>query len=105
MGNENFILDKTFNKALTKSEFEEAKKEYLKTLNDNKLHDIRLNGSEKAAMRHYQSTETLSDSDKTIFLMRLNSNIDFVGQVKGKTDPVYLRFRMEQKEIIQNGKK
>lgn len=58
------------------------------------LHDITLNGLEKAAIKHYktkQADEKLIDS----FLSSLTGKINFIGQVRGKDDLIYNRFKQE----------
>lgn len=56
------------------------------------LHDIKLNGIEKATMKHFK---TLLVDEKLIntFVLKIKGKIDFVGQVRGKEDLIYTKFR------------
>jgi len=65
------------------------------------LHDISINGIEKAAQHHFK----LNKIDKRFtlkFMNRLEGYINFVGQVKGKEDALVLKFKMEFKFIQKN---
>ena len=58
------------------------------------LHDIKLNGIEKATMKHYK---TLLVDEKLIntLVLSISGKINFIGQVRGKDDLIYNKFRQE----------
>ncbi|TQM42263.1 RNA-directed DNA polymerase [Flavobacterium branchiophilum] len=64
------------------------------------LHDVSINGIEKAAQRHFK----LNKIDKRYssqFMNRLEGYINFVGQVRGKGDTLVLKFKEEFKLIFE----
>jgi RNA-directed DNA polymerase len=58
------------------------------------LNDIKWNGLEKAAIKHYKPKEA---DDKMVnrLLLSITGKINFIGQVRGKTDLVYTKLRQE----------
>ncbi len=57
------------------------------------LHDLTTNGLDAAAKRHFGARATPQLC--TCFLNRLEGYINFVGQVRGTGDPIYLKFKSE----------
>ena len=68
------------------------------------LHDWSNNGLYKAAIRHFSCSSTEIDISRLEirFTNRLEGYINFVGQVRGKSDPLFLRFKTTFKEIGKN---
>ncbi len=64
------------------------------------LYDIRLNGLKKAAMHHFKIDENIDEATLGYFIHRLEGLINFVGQVRGKQDFIYARFKNEFDEIF-----
>ncbi|MDR1115262.1 MAG: reverse transcriptase family protein [Tannerella sp.] len=64
------------------------------------LHDSTKNGIETAAQRHFNLTNPPDEEQQQLFIHRLNGYINFVGQVRGKNDPIYQRMAGEFHEII-----
>jgi RNA-directed DNA polymerase len=56
------------------------------------LHDLKNNGIEAAARRHFKSKSNISSKDVERFINRLKGYINFVGQVRGKDDDAYKKF-------------
>jgi len=54
------------------------------------LHDLITNGLQSAVQRHFNN-ENIKQKDIMKFVFRLEGYINFIGQVKGKTDPYYLK--------------
>jgi len=52
-------------------------------------------GPESAARVHFKLSESPSEKQVALFLSRLNGYINFIGQVRGKHDAIYLRMRNE----------
>lgn len=55
------------------------------------LHDLKQNGPEAASDRHFGYTSSYS----LLFLRRLEGYINFVGQVRGKDDALYIKMKSE----------
>jgi len=55
------------------------------------LHDLTKNGIEPAAQRHFNLKNLPDEKLQQLFINRLNGYINFVGQVRGKNDAVYLK--------------
>lgn len=55
------------------------------------IFDLKKNGLEYAAKRHFENSAMVPDAG-TYFLNRLRGYVDFIGQVKGKDDLVYLKY-------------
>lgn len=56
------------------------------------LHDLSTNGLDAATRRHFGLKTKVSTQDRAHFINRLEGYINFVGQVRGKSDPVYEKF-------------
>ncbi|MDR0748405.1 MAG: reverse transcriptase family protein [Tannerellaceae bacterium] len=65
------------------------------------LHDSTKNGIEAAAQRHFNLTNPPGEGEQLRFIHRLNGYINFVGQVRGKNDPLYRRMDCELQQIKQ----
>lgn len=66
------------------------------------LHDITTNGWETATANHFKlasKSDALHFLEK--FLNRLKGYIQFVGQVRGKNDPMFLKFDLGYKELFE----
>lgn len=59
------------------------------------LHDLRFNGSTKAAQNHYKTTHTPKLAERLKFLQKLKGTINFIGQVRGKEDPTFLKMQQD----------
>ena len=57
------------------------------------LHDLTANGVGQAARRHFGVQGEVGTRYQTKFMNRLEGYINFVGQVRGKDDALYLRYR------------
>lgn len=57
------------------------------------LHDIQQNGLIAATMRHFRIDEMPDDTAISYFSRRTVGLVNFIGQVKGPKDPVYLRYK------------
>lgn len=62
------------------------------------LHDALQNGVKKAAKKHFKSQRTKKIGDD-YFLNRLDGYINFIAQVRGKDDPLVLKFKNDFKMI------
>ena len=56
------------------------------------LHDIKVNGIEKATMKHFKSL-LVDDQMMNAFILKIRGKVDFVGQVRGKDDLIYNSLR------------
>jgi RNA-directed DNA polymerase len=57
------------------------------------LHDLNINGLEAATRKHFEIKGECDPDAKRFFVRRLRGYINFVGQVRGKEDGLYLRFK------------
>ena len=57
------------------------------------LHDLTTNGIESAAQNHFHLKGKVNENLKWKFLYRVNGYINFVGQVRGKDDSLYQKFK------------
>ncbi|MDR1115932.1 MAG: reverse transcriptase family protein [Tannerella sp.] len=64
------------------------------------LHDSTKNGLKTATQRHFNLTTPPDEAQQQLFIHRLSGYINFVGQVRGKEDPIYRRMVNEFHEII-----
>lgn len=55
------------------------------------LHDFTTNGLEMATKRHFNLKSEIDEKHKTKFVNRLDGYINFVGQVRGKKDQLYIK--------------
>jgi RNA-directed DNA polymerase len=67
------------------------------------LFDLQLNGIKAAAQKHYDSIELVSDKNCDAFLFKLKGYINFIGQVRGKEDAIYIKFNQKIVPTHQNG--
>lgn len=67
------------------------------------LHDFEQNGLTTATKKHFKIDTEINNNHKNSFINRLSGNINFVGQVKGKDDSVYLKFRESLARSIRTG--
>jgi RNA-directed DNA polymerase len=56
------------------------------------LHDLTVNGIENAAQKHFKMNGEFDSKFQEKFIQRLEGYINFVGQIRGKNDSLYLRF-------------
>lgn len=68
------------------------------------LHDLSKNGIDKATQNHFK-TEKITLKQYQLFIHRLRGYIDFVGQVRGKEDVLYMRYKYELDEMMMDNKK
>jgi RNA-directed DNA polymerase len=59
------------------------------------LYDLRVNGASKAAQNHLKTEYRPSKDDQLIFLQKLNGTINFIGQIRGKEDAIYVKMKSE----------
>jgi RNA-directed DNA polymerase len=59
------------------------------------LHDLRLNGSTRATQNHFKIDNKPSREERLKFLQKLKGTINFIGQVRGKEDPTFLRMQQD----------
>ena len=64
------------------------------------MHDIRLNGINSAAQHHFNLKQVPDEKLLAYFIHRLEGLINFVGQVRGKQDIIYARFKNEFDEMF-----
>jgi RNA-directed DNA polymerase len=58
------------------------------------LHDLTTNGIDLAVQHHF-NTEIITQNHSAKFIHRLEGYINFIGQVRGKNDTLYLKFKAE----------
>ena len=63
------------------------------------LFDFEKNGPTAAAAKHFKNSPVVRESDQFIFLNRLRGYISFIGQVRGKDDPIFQRFQEKLKTL------
>lgn len=56
------------------------------------LHNAKHSGVKSAAARHFK-TENADEGLCDLFMRKLNGYVGFIGHVRGKDDPMYIRFR------------
>lgn len=59
------------------------------------LYDMRVNGHYKAAQKHFKSETPADYKMVQTFVLRLKAYIDFIGQVRGKSDKTYSKFKKD----------
>jgi RNA-directed DNA polymerase len=64
------------------------------------LHDLTVNGAELAAKNHFKNNHKPLSTLQFQFLSRLKGFIDFIGQVRGKNDSIYLKFKIQYYDYI-----
>jgi RNA-directed DNA polymerase len=64
------------------------------------LHDFKTNGLEPAVQRHFR-TERVEPKHSAKFIDRLGGYINFVGQVRGKSDVVYLTHKTAFNQLLK----
>jgi RNA-directed DNA polymerase len=57
------------------------------------MYDLEKNGLTAAAASHFKNSPVVHPTDSIVFLNRLRGLIAFIGQVRGKEDPVFLQFQ------------
>jgi len=57
------------------------------------LHDLEMNGLEAATQRHFKLNGVADSKQQTRFICRLGGYINFVKQVRGEKDAIYLKFK------------
>jgi RNA-directed DNA polymerase len=65
------------------------------------LHDLTSNGLLRASMNHFKAKKSISEVSQQTFLNRLEGYINFVGQIRGKEDTLYHRFKTDfRKQVV-----
>jgi RNA-directed DNA polymerase len=59
------------------------------------LYDLRVNGASKATQNHFKTEYTPKLTEKLKFLQKLKGTINFIGQVRGKEDPTFLKMQQD----------
>jgi RNA-directed DNA polymerase len=57
------------------------------------LHDLVKNGIETATRRHFNLKNEVTPEQGKFFILRLNGYINFIGQVRGENDSIYLKLK------------
>lgn len=63
------------------------------------LHDLEKNGRTIASANHFKNSPVVRENDHSVFINRLRGYISFIGQVRGKEDPIFLRFQEKMKAL------
>ena len=63
------------------------------------LHDLTTNGVDVATRRHFTSKDVTCEQ-RGCFIYRLEGYINFIGQVRGKSDAVYLKLKGAFDEVF-----
>lgn len=64
------------------------------------LHDMTTNGIDTATRRHFNLKTEVEVKHRAKFISRLEGYINFVGQVRGKYDPLYVRQKASFNEVF-----
>jgi len=64
------------------------------------LHDLTTNGITIAAQRHFTSNAPTNLNVETLFLDRLNGYINFIGQIRGREDALFLKMKGELRKSM-----
>ncbi|MFZ4740885.1 MAG: reverse transcriptase family protein [Bacteroidales bacterium] len=64
------------------------------------LHDLTTNGVQLAVQRHFL-TANYEQRHGAVFIHRLEGYINFVGQVRGKTDPIYIKHKTAFDKVFE----
>jgi len=64
------------------------------------LHDLTTNGIQPAVQRHF-STDNVEQRHSAKFIHRLEGYINFVGQVRGKNDSLYLKHKLAFDNVFE----
>jgi RNA-directed DNA polymerase len=59
------------------------------------LHDLNVNGVEHAAKNHFKCVDKPSEKQLANFINKLDGYINFIGQVRGKKDAIFLGLKKE----------
>lgn len=63
------------------------------------LHDATSNGITIAAQRHFAANEATNSNIETFFLDRLNGYINFIGQIRGRENALFLKMKGEVEKL------
>ena len=69
------------------------------------LHDFSINGLQLATIHHLRDRKKLEYFPKEAFCNRLEGYINFVGQVRGKNDPLYIKFKKSFDILLASNEK
>lgn len=64
------------------------------------LHDLEINGLTSATAHHFKNSPVVQANDQYVFIQRLRGYISFIGQVRGKGDPIFNRFHEKLQELV-----
>jgi RNA-directed DNA polymerase len=65
------------------------------------LHDLTTNGLLRASMHHFKAKKSISEAAQTKFMNKLEGYINFVGQIRGKEDALYHRYKTDfRKQVV-----
>ena len=59
------------------------------------IHDLKTNGINSAVQNHFELKKEVDKETALKFINRLYGYINFIGQVRGKSDGIYLRMLNE----------
>jgi RNA-directed DNA polymerase len=59
------------------------------------LHDLELNGLAIASTKHFKLQETASEAQQQHFISRIQAQINFVGNVRGKDDVLFKKLKLK----------
>lgn len=66
------------------------------------LHTWKTKGLDHAVNIHYKNTKKLPSNPKTHFVNQLSGYINFIGQIRGKNDELYLKYKEIHLELKRN---
>jgi RNA-directed DNA polymerase len=67
------------------------------------IYDLKKSGIEAAAANHFKQRLQVSEEVIHSFISRLEGYINFIGQVRGVTDPLYIRMNNEFQQVFDPG--
>lgn len=65
------------------------------------LHHLKTQGIEAATKKHFNIENEVTERQMDFFINRLEGYINFVGQVRGKKDALYIKFKLSFQEFYQ----
>jgi RNA-directed DNA polymerase len=66
------------------------------------IYDLSINGLDLSAKKHFNTKGKLNPELKVKFLYKLDGYINFIGQIRGNEDSLYLKFKKEFNNILTN---
>jgi RNA-directed DNA polymerase len=66
------------------------------------LHDMTVNGIDTAPRRHFKLKDENVSGHRTSFLLRLEGYLNFVGQVRGNNDWLFLKMKSNFDDFLKD---